>query len=58
TLEELKILNTPVLNIFNKIDKAGKDNLSLLNKYKPSIAISALHKKGMDELLSEISKML
>ncbi|NQU16859.1 MAG: GTPase HflX, partial [Candidatus Saganbacteria bacterium] len=27
TLEELKILNTPVLNIFNKIDKAGKDNL-------------------------------
>ena len=58
-LEELEITDKPIFNVFNKIDLVTKEHLNLLlEKYQPSIGISALYKKNLDMMLEKISTLL
>ena len=56
-LEELKCISKPMITVFNKIDNlAKKVPKEVLKKYEPSIAVSALHQQGMEELQEELTK--
>ena len=56
-LEELNAITKPIITAFNKTDKV-KATQKLQKKFKPSVLISALHKKGLDDLLGLVSKEL
>ncbi len=60
TLEELNVVKTPILHIFNKIDKQmdKRKIKELVQKYKPAVEISALTKKGLENLRKEIIKLI
>lgn len=58
-LEELNCITKPMITIFNKIDRLKKKvSQKLLKKYQPAVAISALHKTGIEKLLKIISRPL
>lgn len=58
-LEELKSITKPMITIFNKSDQLEeKVSQKILKKYKPSVAVSALQKKGLDKLLATIDACL
>jgi len=58
-LEELKSVTKPIITVFNKIDllpkKVPKD---ILEKYQPSIVVSATTQEGLDKLSAELTKAL
>ena len=54
-LEELKSITKPIITVFNKADLMEKKLPKVvLKKYQPAVAISAVEKQGLDELLSII----
>ncbi len=59
-LKELNCLGKPVITVLNKIDKL--DDTGWLERYKMdfpnSIAVSALRKKNLDELIAAIAKIV
>jgi len=59
-LKELNVLDKPIIPVFNKIDKLefAEDLDGLLEEIPDSIAISALKKDGLKELLEKISMQL
>ena len=58
TLEEMEISDKPILNVFNKTDKSAGQEIRLMEKYQPSISISALNKEGLDKLAGKIEEIL
>ena len=57
-LEELKVISKPMITVFNKTDKledSGKIE-GFLKKYSPAVAISALKKTGINELLEKLAE--
>ena len=59
-LEELGIHDKPIVTLLNKIDKVPeKEAVDRLKKeFENSIAVSALHKENLDELVRRISMIL
>jgi GTP-binding protein HflX len=58
-LADLKAIDKRIITVFNKIDLTPPDNLAdLLERHSPAIAISALHKEGIDQLLKIIAAEL
>jgi len=59
-LEELKVITKPILSVFNKLDKAGDPAgfKKLIKKYQPAVAVSALYKTGLKDLLKVLSRQL
>ncbi|MFC1496317.1 GTPase HflX [Candidatus Margulisiibacteriota bacterium] len=57
TLEELKIIDTPILNVFNKVDLTAGDP-RLLQQFTPSVTISALNGNGLDRLKEKILELI
>jgi GTP-binding protein HflX len=57
-LEDLKAITKPMLTVFNKIDRYVGDPAVLLKKYSPAVAISALKKTGINELIKKIEKLI
>jgi GTP-binding protein HflX len=58
-LEELHSIAKPLITVFNKVDRlAKKPPAKLLKKYRPAVAVSALNKTGLDELLAIIDGQL
>jgi GTP-binding protein HflX len=59
-LEELRVITKPILSVFNKMDKAGDPARlkKLIKKYQPAVAVSALHKTGLEDLLKVLSRQL
>ncbi len=58
-LEELESIAKPMVTIFNKTDRLkGKVPQKILKKYRPSASVSALEKKGLDQILSIIDAQL
>jgi GTPase len=54
-LEELKSITKPIITVFNKADLLKKKlPKTVLKKYQPAVAISAVEKQGLDELLTAI----
>ncbi len=50
-LEELQAATKPMITVFNKIDRLGKKiSKKILKKFHPSIAVSALYHKGLEDL--------
>lgn len=60
TLSELNVVATPMVYVFNKIDKEPDEYKlrELAAKYKPAVFISALKGKGLEELLKIASNRL
>jgi GTP-binding protein HflX len=59
TIADLGSTGTPILTVFNKIDKVGSDDRTRLVAEMPdSVAVSALTGEGMDELLRKLREML
>ncbi len=59
TIADLGSVGTPILTVFNKIDKVGADDRTRLVAEMPdSVAVSALTGEGMDELLRKLREML
>lgn len=60
TLEELNVVKTPILHVFNKIDKQPdyKKIKRLVKKYQPAVEISALTKEGFDSLRKEMARLI
>ncbi|MBN1903204.1 GTPase HflX [Candidatus Sumerlaeota bacterium] len=60
TLEILDITHKPLLTILNKTDKAQDIQIlkRLMDENKPSVAISAKTRDGMDHLLQEIEHLI
>ena len=51
-LEELKSITKPIVTVFNKADRCEKKlPKTVLAKYKPAVAVSALEQQGLDQLL-------
>lgn len=50
-LMELGVLDKPMIYAFNKLDQMDKVNMAYLNKYKPSLFISAKTGENVDKLL-------
>ncbi|OGC04925.1 GTPase HflX [candidate division WOR-1 bacterium RIFOXYA12_FULL_43_27] len=59
-LSELNVVATPMVYVFNKIDKESDECKlrELAAKYKPAVFISALNGKGLDDLLKIASNRL
>lgn len=58
-LDEIGVQHKPLLYCFNKVDNQEEILPALLReRYQPNVAISALHKNGLDTLLEEISNLL
>lgn len=58
-LGEIDVWGKPFVMVFNKIDMIGEDLLKALKiKYRNSIFISALKKKGLDELKERIKNTI
>ena len=56
-LQEIEAHGKETITIFNKIDLLEKPVAKkILKKYKPSVAVSIIQEKGLDDVLSEISK--
>jgi GTPase len=54
-LEELNCVTKPIITVFNKVDRLKKKlPEAMLKKYKPSVAISALNSKYLDDLQDQI----
>lgn len=58
TLEEIKAGDKPVLMVFNKVDQTEEDIDWALREYQPSVAISALRKKGVEELKAALMQLV
>lgn len=56
-LEEMQIINKPILTLFNKIDVCDPPK-ALLKKYDPAVFISAYYKTGFEELTKALVKLL
>jgi GTP-binding protein HflX len=57
-LGELHALEKPTITVLNKIDKVRKEDLEWLAAQVPNpIAISALHRQGLDKLLLAVQNM-
>lgn len=58
-LEDIGAISKPIITVFNKVDllKTPLDS-NLLERFKPSVAISALKKTGLNELKKVISSFL
>ncbi len=59
-LEEIGIHDKPIVTLLNKIDKVPDKGLvdRLKKQFENSIAVSALHKENLDELVRRISMIL
>ncbi|MCX5751007.1 MAG: GTPase HflX [Candidatus Saganbacteria bacterium] len=58
-LEELGCITKPMITVFNKKDKVKEKNLkTLLEKFDPAVAISAMHKDGLDKLSTAIATLI
>ncbi|MDP8212405.1 MAG: GTPase HflX [Candidatus Zapsychrus exili] len=59
-LDELQVLDKPIINVFNKIDKLEDKSWleSLEGNFENAVSTSAHTKEGVDNLLIEISEML
>jgi GTP-binding protein HflX len=58
-LEELKGIAKPLITVFNKCDRTeNKPAKKILHKYRPAVAVSALRRTGLDQLLSTIDALL
>lgn len=55
-LDELGCANTPIVSVMNKCDLVG--NIYSMPTFGNTVLISALHKKGIDQLLDTIMKLL
>jgi GTP-binding protein HflX len=60
TLEEIGADHVPMLAVLNKIDRLDDPQAArnVLEDFENAVAISALHKQGMDELLSAVGRKL
>lgn len=58
TLEEIKAGDKPVLMVFNKVDQTEEDIDWALREYQPSVVISALHKKGIEDLKAALMQLV
>jgi GTP-binding protein HflX len=56
-LEELEIITKTIITVFNKMDKKSVSK-NIFEKYAPSVSISALTGKGLDDLLKAIQEQL
>lgn len=58
-LRELDVFDKPILNVFNKIDQVSHAETDfLVEKYQPSVAISALRGHCLNDLLRSVSWIL
>ena len=59
-LKQLRVDDKPVINVLNKIDLVKNHHLlsRLRRNFDSSVAISALHKEGLENLLSRITQIL
>jgi len=59
-LKELKVDDKPVINVLNKIDLVKNDYrlLRLSRNFDSTIAVSALHKQGLEKFLNKITEIL
>jgi GTP-binding protein HflX len=60
TLEEIGADHVPILAVLNKIDRLDDPQgaQGVLKGFENAVAISALHKQGMDELLAAVGRKL
>ncbi|MEX2160865.1 MAG: GTPase HflX [Anaerolineales bacterium] len=60
TLEEIEAEHVPILTVLNKIDRLGDPSAAQrsLNEFDDAVAISALHKRGLEGLLTAVGKKL
>ena len=58
-LEELNSITKPMLTVLNKTDQAIPEIIEAAKKkYDPACAVSALEKKGLEQLLSKVDDLL
>jgi GTP-binding protein HflX len=55
-LEEIGAITKNILTVFNKIDKAGPPK-NILEKFDPSVCISALYRTGFEDLTTALVKL-
>ncbi len=60
TLEEIEADHVPMLTVLNKIDRLSDPDAAqaALQNFDDAVAISALKKRGLDELLAAVSRKL
>lgn len=60
TLEEIEADHVPILTVLNKIDRLDDPQgaQDVLRGFDNAVAISALHKQGLNELLAAVSRKL
>lgn len=58
-LEELKAAAKPMITVFNKVDRLEKKiPKKIIEKYKPAVAVSALHKTGLENVIKALDQLL
>jgi GTP-binding protein HflX len=60
TLEEIEAEHVPMLTVLNKIDRLDDPSAAqaALNEYDDAVAVSALKRHGLDELLAAVGRKL
>jgi GTP-binding protein HflX len=60
TLEEIEAEHVPMLTVLNKIDRLDDPGAAqaALSEYDDAVAVSALKRQGLDELLAAVSRKL
>ena len=60
TLEEIEADHVPILTVMNKIDRLDDPEgaQEVLRDFENAVAITALHKQGLNELLAAVSRKL
>ena len=60
TLEEIEADHVPILTVLNKIDRLDDPGgaQEVLHDFEDAVALSALHKQGLNELLAAVSRKL